>query len=156
MPKDNMPNNEVFPRNIDTMLTDLDTKISTNWVSWSYEKKENWKFNLVMKWVVLDLDIDEKQLVSALKLTHKILSLYMKGWYKDEQLYSEESILTKWSPDKNSLMDMKIDNRPMFDTTFLSEEWFKDNFLLDPTRSNWVMSKYADFLNKVLNNLFIK
>jgi len=135
-------------------LNKLENSISN--LSSSYEKKENWKFNLVMDWITLDLDIDKKQLVSALKLTHKIISLYMKSWYTNEQLYTEESILTKWQIDRSSIIDMKIDNRLIFDTTFLSEEWFKDSFLLDPTRSNWIMLEYADFLNKVLAKLFTK
>jgi len=151
----NMEKVDKCMENIPECLEKLENNLS-NKVFSSYEKKENWKFNLVMDWITLDLDIDEKQLVSALKLTHKIVSIYMKNWYTDEQLYTEESILTKWQPDKVSLIDLKIDNRPVFDTTFLSEEWFKDSFLLDPSRSNWIMLEYADFLNKVLAKLFTK
>jgi len=155
MSPEKIPWNEALS-SVDFKLNTLENTISEDSISWNYEKQENGKFRLKLYWETLNLDIDEKKLVSALKLTYEIISLYVESWYKDEELYTEESILTKWQPDKISLIDMKIDNRPILDTTLLSEEWFKDNFLLDPSRSNWVMEEYARFLNKVLINLFTK
>jgi len=135
---------------VNQKLENLKNRISNDWIQATYEKKENWKFNLKIDWEILNLDIDKDGLVNALKLTYKIISLYIKSWYTREQFYAEESNWSKWQINRASIIDMKIDNRPIFDTNFLSEEGFKDNFLLNPSRSNWIMSEYANFLNKVL------
>ncbi len=147
----NIEQNEVS-KEIDSKLANLEARITENDVSSNYEKKENWKFNLKINWVTLDIDIEDSKLPSVLKLTQDIIMIYIKAWYKDEKLYPEESITTKGCPDRASLIDIKIDNRILFDTTLLSEEWFVKNFKIDPSRSNWIMWKYIDFLNQVIES----
>lgn len=142
---------ESTSKQIDSHLDALQSKIDTlnhqdNF--YSYEKKENGVFQAKVNGVKLEVDFyNSKDLLVALQLIAHMISVYTKAWH-NTPFYAGEDSWTKW--DRESIIDLKVDNRVIFDTTFLRAETIKKVFWINDTRNKMETQKIADFLNQVL------
>jgi len=142
---------ESVSKQIDSHLDLLQSKIDTlnnqdNF--YSYEKKENGTLQAKVNGVKLEVDFyNSKDLLEALKLIAHMISVYKKAGH-NSHFYAGEDSWTKW--DRESIIDLKVDNRVVFDTTFLRAETIKKVFWINDTRNQMQTQKIADFLNQVL------
>lgn len=142
---------ESHTEQINSRLDALQSKIDTfnnEDKLYSYEKDPNGVYFAKVNGVRLDVPIyNGKDLVSSLQLIAHMISVYKKAWYTGV-LYAGEDSWTKW--DRESIIDLKVDNRPVFDTTFLRAETVQKTFWINDTRNQMQTKKIADFLNQVL------
>lgn len=142
---------ESHTEQINSRLDALQSKIDTfnnEDKLYSYEKDPNGVYFAKVNGVRLDVPIyNGKDLISALQLIAHMISVYKKAWYTDA-LYAWEDTWTKG--DRESIIDIKVDNRPVFDTTFLRAETVQKTFWINDTRNQMQTQKIADFLNQVL------
>lgn len=132
---------------LDKLQTKIDT-LNSEGKFYSYEKDENGVFSAKVNGVKLNVDFyNQKDLLKALQLIAHMISIYVKSWY-NAPLYAWEDSWTKW--DRESIIDLKVDNRVIFDTTFLRAETIKKVFWINDARKKMETQKIADFLNQVL------
>jgi hypothetical protein len=147
---------------IDKEIEKLNWLDNKNTRFFSYKKIEfiDWNtgkdkviYNAIYMWETLNIDIETpEQLINILKLAEKIISIYIKEWYKKwEKFYGKNWTI---GTDKK---DLAIDNRPfnILDTDFLSQEWLgkllneNDNKLV-----NIYINEFADFLNRITEKIY--
>lgn len=137
--------------NVNNRLDALQSKIETlnnEDKFYSYEKDKNGVYFAKVNGVKLDVSFyNPKDLLGALQLIAHMISVYVKAGYKGA-LYANEDAWTKW--DRESMIDIKVDNRIAFDTTFLTSESIRKTFGINDTRNKMDTQKIADFLNQVL------
>lgn len=106
------------------------------------ETKENIENQIInFHW----MEITRWQWKQMEKLTHEIRKIYANEWY-DQKFYSNALITHKWAKH-----DLFIDNRIIWDTIILTNEWLW-NILntKDIEKINNYMWLYAKYLNQIL------
>ena len=76
----------------DKNLNNIENKISQEIEQSNYEKNENWKFNLKINWIKLNIDLNPDKLVSALDKTNSLIKKY-----KENNLDPNENSFQEWA-----------------------------------------------------------
>lgn len=144
--KENLRENSI-DNNLDNLQRKIDS-LSSEENMYSYEVNDNWEYFAKINGEVLSVPLDSPEdLIESLRVVQHMLKVYKESWYTGK-LYAQEDFMTRW--DRNHFIDIKVDNRIVFDTTFLTHETISKTFWIDDTRDKLESQKIADFLNKVL------
>lgn len=119
------------------------------WVS-SYERLDDWTYRVIIFWEILDFEIkDPSKAPKIIELTFKVLQDYRNNWFKWD-FYEYESLLSRI--DGENKMSLQADDSILgnvWDTTLAIPFEIKQAFWIEWDKTNWIVKKYADFLNSI-------
>lgn len=152
---------------IEKKLDELEKKINekleslnSNWKMYSYEKNENWTFNLVVNWLKYEGNVftTPDKLINAMKIFDRLLNIYMKNWNKNDfylswnNIYLNDSYMPfrdskvmeeqKFMNNISNKYDIQNWRLKVDDITFL-------NYLQSEMNNNDEKEKFVNFLNQV-------
>jgi hypothetical protein len=133
---------------LDKALDKLSKKIS----NFSYEVDESNNFYVTYNWNKLDIPFfNWEDLIKAAKLISHMINTYKEAGF-NWKLYYEADVFS-YIP--SPTIDIKVDNRIIFDTTFLRSERIKEIFGKDTTWWEYTnrVETLVEFLNKTLITL---